>query len=129
MNITEIVIMSLYNHFLRLSKKRKTIIPWFHTCFALALTIAFCFVLLLKTVFYKVYIPQGVNLFIYMGIMLLSFFYFKNYFFKDDRYLALDEKYQEVYSEKEKKLFRIYSIAFCILIPVALIFIIRYQAG
>lgn len=128
MNVADLLLVSLYNHFCNLQNRRKQIVPWFQTCVVIALYGTFsCFIIFRLIFFYgtpQVKTSEPIFLFIFLGIAFLLFFAVKRYFFDSGKHIKLSEKFIKDYSEEQQKRYKTISLLALTIAPFLLIFLL-----
>jgi hypothetical protein len=132
MNWFDIFLTTLYLHFCDIQKRSKQIVPWYYTSFAFALTVTMSVTLITDLLFQKriksMHVPRNSYLILFLLVGFVVFFAIKRYFFITGRHLRESEKYLELFSEQRRRLFKIFVLGGCCLIPFLLVYLIWYDA-
>ncbi|QEC71853.1 hypothetical protein FSB73_09435 [Arachidicoccus ginsenosidivorans] len=131
MKIIDIFLVTIYLHFLKMKENGRNIVPWFQTCVSLGMVFSISFALLIKVVFEgsinKKSIPEWLFLLGFMSFAGLIFFLVKLYFFKKNRHLDLISTFLKRFSDSKRKLIKIVSVGFLIILPCIFVLIMCYQ--
>ncbi|SDZ75495.1 hypothetical protein SAMN05192529_101248 [Arachidicoccus rhizosphaerae] len=132
MKTVDIILTGLYDHFIRMKKRRRKIVPWFETCSALAFAVTISFTLMLKIVFNKSLdfkkIPEYYFLLLFLSFGIGVFVLSKSYYFRNDKHIKLMDLYLEKYSEADRKKIRYFVTIGLSIFPFFLMFIMWLQA-
>jgi hypothetical protein len=128
-----IFLISLYFHFNNMKQRGRKVIPWFQTCFLVALSGSFCILLACRLIFFH---NQGKLHFSTVPIFICSlicgaviFLFVRKYFFISNRHIEFGQKYLIDYSEKQRNRYKWYSILACILGPLMLGYFVWLDAA
>ena len=132
MKIINIMLTSLYLHFLKMKDRGRRVIPWFSTCVAMSFFITITVTFIVKLIggenMNKYNLSTGVFDSVFMLIGILCFFFIKSYFFDSKRYLYLSESYLKNYSSQKRLLYKIFTLTILIVSPFLLGFLIWLYA-
>ena len=130
MNAPDIIISTVYDYYLNMSKKRKSIVPWFQTVSIISLSLTILAFLIYDIIF-KIY--EGgeklsvVPVVVFLLLGAIFFICIKRYYFDNGKHLELHILFKE-YSEKKIKNLKIIIVGTIVLLPFLLIFVIWYNA-
>lgn len=129
MKAFDIVVESIYDHFFDMQKKGRKIVPWFQTCFIIALM----FVIDLSLgslLFYRISscqrdLPISENLFltIFIIIGIAIFILIKNRYFSNDRQQEWYNKFLGI-SISKRKTIKVITLTGATLIPFLILFLL-----
>jgi len=131
MKLIDMMLVSLYLHFVGMKDKGRSVVPWFSTCVAISLFMAISGGLVLKLIMgpyfnNKIAEPAFLAAFLLVGV--LCFFSIKIYFFNSGKHIDLSEIYIKKYSSKKRFLYKAFSISILLILPLILGFIIWLKA-
>jgi hypothetical protein len=113
-----------------MKQKGRSVIPWFETCYVIALSLAITASVFAKLIFSKyknlvLFDNEILLLFLLVGIGV--FFLVKSYYFKNDKHIKLMEIYIERYSPTKRNRIRYTVTIGLTLLPFFFMFIMWLQ--
>lgn len=130
--LIDILLISLYLHFIKMKDNGRQVVPWFSTCVAVSFFIAISATLLLKLILganlNDKNICKIVFLIAFLVVGILCFFVTKNYLFSGEKHMHLSDIYINSYSIQKRLFYKIFAISILIIIPFILGFIVWLTA-
>ncbi len=132
MSKIDLFLTSIYIHFCSMKDRGRQIVPWFQTCFAIALFFSISITMIFKIIggssINRANLPESIFLFIFILIGLITFYLVKHYFFFMDKHLTLSRIYVEMYSLRKRGLIKILSISILVIFPFFCGFVMWLQS-
>jgi hypothetical protein len=128
MKIDSIIIAVLYDHFYKMQKRGRKVIPWFQTVAVLAFAIAILFVLLILILaeffnkgHYSVDLSETEFIIAFILAIALLFLGIKGHYFNSNKHLLYLEKFNSLSTQKQK-IFKILVLTIIVALPFILLF-------
>lgn len=135
MRIDAIVIAVLYNHFIKMKKKGRKVIPWFQTVSVLSFTVIVSLILLyliVDNIIFNGNLELGGKeqyfLVLFIVSIVIVFLIIKKYYFDSNRHILFLAAFQALSVGKQKRISIITLSALCIL-PFLLIYCLYLNRG
>ena len=130
MKNSELFLVTTYDHFYKMKASGRSVVPWFQTCFSIALVFTISLSLLLKITmdiinggYYHLVFQEVYFLTAFILVLVMFFFIIKHKYFDSGRHLSLYEEYL-TFSIVDTKKYKFIVLTILCGLPFLLLFII-----